>query len=320
MKKDKSQGVAKTSANTKGAHRVFIQMKKHWQIYVLILPAVIWYLVFAYYPMAGLQLAFKSYRVHDGIFGSPFIGFKNFEALFRDMSFWKSILRTLKINLLRMVIVFPAPIILALMISELRVGKYKNIMQTILTFPNFLSWVIVASIMINLLSIDGLANNFLEPLTGKRVNFIGSESMFQPMLYITDIWKNAGYSAIIYLSAIMGIDQDQYEAAEIDGANRMQRLLHITIPNLMPTVSIMFIMMTGSILSAGFDQVFNLSNAATKNVAEILDMYIYRITFEGAVDFGFSTAVSLFRSVVNMALLIVANKGSKMLGGSGLFG
>ena len=219
-----------------------------------------------------------------------------------------------------MVIVFPAPIILALMLSELRVGKYKNVMQTILTFPNFLSWVIVASIMINLLSLDGLVNSMLEPIIGEQINFIGKESMFRPLLFVTDIWKNAGYSAIIYLSSIMGIDQDQYEAAEIDGANRFQRLIHITIPNLMLTVSIMFIMMTGSILSAGFDQVFNISNAATKNVAEILDMYIYRITFEGAVDFGFSTAVSLFRSVVNMVLLIVANKGSKMLGGSGLFG
>ena len=152
------------------------------------------------------------------------------------------------------------------------------------------------------------------------MNVLGSESAFQPMLYITDIWKSAGYSSIIYLSAISGIDQDQYEAAEVDGASRWQRLIHVTLPNILPTVSIMFILTCGNLMTAGFDQIFNMQNAATKNVAEVLDMYIYRVTFQGSVDFGFSTAVALFRSVLNMVLLVVANKGSKMMGGSGLFG
>ena len=186
--------------------------------------------------------------------------------------------------------------------------------------PNFLSWVIVASIMTNLLSVDGLVNNLILACGGSTINFLGSEKLFQPMLYITDIWKGAGYSSIIYLSAISGIDQDQYEAAEIDGATRWQRTWHVTLPNILPTISVLFIMTTGNIMTAGFDQIFNISNAATKNVAEVLDMYIYRITFKGSVDFGFSTAVSLFRSVINMVLLVIANKGSKMMGGTGLFG
>ena len=309
-----------TSANATGWAKVAINFKKYWQIYILLIPALVWYILFAYYPMAGLQLAFKTYKAKIGIWGSPWCGLQNFQAAFRDMYFWRSVGRTLVINLGRLALCFPAPILLALMLNELRMGKYKKVMQTVFTFPHFLSWVIVASVMTNLLSIDGLVNNLILACGGSTINFLGSEKLFQPMLYITDIWKSAGYSSIIYLSAISGIDQDQYEAAEIDGATRWQRIWHVTLPNILPTISVLFIMTTGNIMTAGFDQIFNISNAATKNVAEVLDMYIYRITFKGSVDFGFSTAVSLFRSVINMVLLVIANKGSKMMGGTGLFG
>lgn len=311
---------AVTSANASGWAKVAINFKKYWQIYILLIPALVWYILFAYYPMAGLQLAFKTYKAKLGIWASPWCGLQNFQAVFRDMYFWRSVGRTLIINLSRLVICFPAPILLALMLNELRVGKYKKVMQTIFTFPNFLSWVVVASIMTNLLSVDGLVNSALSAAGLSTINFLGSEKMFRPMLYITDIWKSAGYSSIIYLSAISGIDQDQYEAAEIDGATRWQRIWHVTLPNILPTVSVLFIMTTGNIMTAGFDQIFNLKNAATQNVAEVLDIYIYRITFTASTDFGFSTAVSLFRSVINMILLVIANKGSKMLGGTGLFG
>lgn len=309
-----------TSANATGWQKVAINFKKYWQIYILLIPALVWYILFAYYPMAGLQLAFKTYKAKIGIWGSPWCGLQNFQAAFRDMYFWRSVGRTLVINIGRLALCFPAPILLALMLNELRMGKYKKVMQTVFTFPHFLSWVIVASIMTNLLSVDGLVNNLILACGGSTINFLGSEKLFQPMLYITDIWKGAGYSSIIYLSAISGIDQDQYEAAEIDGATRWQRIWHVTLPNILPTISVLFIMTTGNIMTAGFDQIFNISNAATKNVAEVLDMYIYRITFKGSVDFGFSTAVSLFRSVINMVLLVIANKGSKMMGGTGLFG
>lgn len=309
-----------TAAHATGMQKLAINFKKYWQIYLLLIPALVWYLLFAYYPMAGLQLAFKTYKAKIGIWGSPWCGFQNFEAVFRDMYFWRSVGRTLLINVGRLVINFPAPILVALMLNELRVGRYKKVMQTVFTFPHFLSWVIVASIMTNLLSIDGLVNGALSAAGIPAINFLGNEKIFQPMLYITDIWKSAGYSSIIYLSAISGIDQDQYEAAEIDGATRWQRIWNVTLPNILPTISVLFIMTTGGLMTAGFDQIFNLSNAATKNVAEVLDMYIYRITFTASTDFGFSTAVSLFRSIINMTLLVIANKGSKMMGGTGLFG
>ncbi len=309
-----------TLAEAKGLQKIIISMKKHWQIYLLVLPALVWYVIFAYYPMAGLQLALKTYKAKLDIWGSPWYGLGNFEAVFRDVSFWKSIGRTMIINFGRLFLVFPMPILLAVMFNELRIGKFKRVIQTVFTFPHFLSWVIVASILTNLLSIDGLVNQVLKMFGSDPISFLGTERYFQPLLYISDIWKSAGYSSIIFLSAISGIDQEQYEAAEIDGASRWRRIIHITVPCILPTISVMFVMTCGNLMTAGFDQIFNLNNAAVKNVSEVLDMYIYRITFQSSVDFGFSTAVSLFRSVINMILLLVADRVSKKMGGSGLFG
>lgn len=299
--------------------RTLRDARAHWQIYVIIALPIIWYLIFAYLPMGGLQLAFKEYMPRRGVWGSPWVGLTNFKNVFVDPAFMRSVWRTLSINLLRLVFVFPFPVILALLLNELGGKRYKSMLQTIMTFPNFLSWVIVSSILTTVLSADGLVNSFLRVLGLTSINFLGSESLFQPMLYITDIWKSSGWSMIVYLAAISGIDQDQYEAAELDGANHWQMLIHITLPNLMPTIVVMFILATGNLMTAGFDQIFNLSNAATKNVAEILDMYIYRITFLSAPDYGLSTAISLMRSFVNMALLLLADRGSKLMGGTGLF-
>lgn len=170
-----------------------------------------------------------------------------------------------------------------------------------------------------MLAYDGLVNSALALLGLPTINFLGSEEMFVPMLLLTDIWKSTGWGAIIYLAAISGIDQDQYESAQIDGASRMQQMFRITLPNILPTVTIMFILSVGGLMSSGFDQIFNLANAATKNVSEVLDVYIYRITFQSSTDFSFSTAVSLFRSLINMILLLLADRVAKMLGGDGLF-
>ena len=270
--------------------------------------------------MGGLSLAFKEYKASLGILRSPWIGLENYVYVFRDAAFTKSIIRTLAINFGRMIFVFPVPVLLALVINELRFAKLKKGIQTILTFPHFLSWVVIASIMINLLSYNGLVNSFLKLIGLESVNFLGNPSGFIPLLYVSAIWKQAGWDAIIYLAAISGVDMDQYEAAEIDGAGRIKKMFYITLPNIMPTIAVMFVLAMGGLMSAGFDQIFNLSNAAVRDVAETLDVYIYRITFQSAPDFGFSTAVSLFRSIVNMILLLVADKGSKLLGSDGLLG
>jgi putative aldouronate transport system permease protein len=289
-------------------------------IYTLLIPGVVWYIIFAYLPMGGLSLAFKTFKASLGIWRSPWAGFQNYEFVFRDAAFWRAVWKTVYINLGRLVFQFPAPVILALLINEFKMKRYKRFLQTVFTFPHFFSWIIVASIVTNVLAIDGMVNQALTVFGGKPVSFLGNRALFVPLLYLTDIWKFAGYGSIIYLAAISGIDLEQYEAAEIDGASRFQQLFHITLPNITPTIVVMFILTTGNLMTLGFDQIFNLSNAATKDVAEVLDMYIYRITFQSAADFSFSTAVSLFRSIINMGLLLAANKLAKMAGGSGLIG
>jgi len=289
-------------------------------IYALLLPGLIWYIVFAYGPMGGLTLAFKQFKASRGIWGSPWVGLVNYEKVFADPDFLASVFRTLFINGGRLIFQFPMGILLALLLNELKFLRYKRAVQSVFTFPHFLSWIVVASVMTNILGINGLVNNVLVALGLERVSFLGNKGIFQPMLYITDIWKSAGWGAIIYLAAIAGIDMDQYEAAEIDGARRMRKILHITLPNITSTVIVMFILAAGGIMTTGFDQIFNLSNVAVRSVSETLDMYIYRITFQGPTNFSFSMAVSLFRSVINLAFLLIADRGAKLMGGGGLLG
>ena len=292
---------------------------KHREKYILVLPGLAWYAVFAYIPIFGLSLAFKKYIARMGLFWSPWIGLANFENVFADPAFLQSIFTTLRINAGRLLFVFPFPIFLALILNEVRLGRPKKILQSIFTFPHFLSWVIVASIMVNILGQRGMVNSLMGGLFGaKPVSFLGIPSYFLPLIYLTDIWKSAGWSAIIYMAAISGIDTEQYEAAEIDGSTRLQRMWYITLPGIKPTIVVLFILAMGYLMSGGFDQVFNLSNPATIRVAETLDMYIYRITFRGSVDFSFSAAVALFRSVINMVLLFTADRITKRFGGSGL--
>lgn len=300
-------------------NRLAAEIWKHRMVYTLLLPGLVWLLLFAYMPMGGLSLAFKEYNARLGIWGSHWSGLENFRYVFRDPNFSAAVWQTLYINIIKLAIQFPFPILVALLLNELRMRRMSKIFQTILTFPQFLSWIIVSGIVVNVLSYDGLVNSFLALLGLPNINFLGSEQTFLPMLILTDIWKSTGWGAIIYLAAISGIDQDQYESAQMDGATRMQQMWRITLPNILPTVVVMLILNVGGLMSSGFDQIFNLSNAATKNVSQVLDVYIYRITFQSSTDFSFSTAVSLFRSLVNMALLLLADRAAKLMGGDGLF-
>nr|WP_090645581.1 ABC transporter permease subunit [Paenibacillus sp. UNC496MF] len=289
-------------------------------VYTLLAPGLIWYIIFVYGPMGGLTLAFKSYRASGGIWGSPWVGMENFKYIFLDQAFMRSVIRTLEINLGRMVFQFPMAIVVALLLNEVIFLRMKKGLQTILTFPHFLSWVVLSSVLITVLSYDGFVNGIIRAFGFKSFNFLGNQSIFVPMLYSTEIWKNSGWGAIIYLAAISGIDAEQYEAAAIDGVNRFQRIFHITLPSILPTIIVMFILTMGGLMSTGFDQIFNLSNAAVRDVAETLDMYIYKISFQSAPDFSYSTAVSLFRSVINMAFLLVADRIAKLMGKDGLMG
>lgn len=290
------------------------------QIYILLIPALTWYLLFSYVPMGGLSLAFKTYKANLGILASPFSGMRNFAKVFRDPKFFRAVAITFKINGGRLVITFPFAIILALLMNELRMGKFKKIFQWIFTFPHFLSWVVVASIVTNVLAYDGMINSIISMAGGEYFKFLGNEKLFPVLIYVTEIWKTAGWNSIIYMAAIAGIDMEQYEAADIDGAGRFQKMFSITLPCIAPTIMIMFILATGNLMTTGFNQVFNLSNAAVLDASQTLDMFIYYKTFRAVPDFGYSTALSLFRSVVNLILLVFANTLSKKMGGSGLMG
>lgn len=295
--------------------RIFL----NWQIYVLLLPGLIWYAIFCYLPLGGLSLAFKDYKANLGIWQSPWVGLQNYEFVMRDPDFFRALGNTVVISISRLLFQFPVPVILALLVNEIRSTRYKKLLQTVFTFPHFLSWIIVASITLNLFGNNGTVNSVMSALGMQPVNFLGDETIFRPMLYLSENWKSAGWSAIIYMAAISGIDMEQYEAATIDGAGRLQKMLYITLPGVKATIVVMFILAVGGIMNAGFDQIFNLSNPAVRNVSDILDTYIYRITFQSSADFSFSTAIALFKSVINFVFLIACDRISKMVGENGLF-
>ena len=287
-------------------------------LYLLMLPAMVLYIIFNYIPMYGITLAFKEYNAGLGILGSPWVGFDNFKSLFTDSYFWYVLFNTLKINFGRIIIEFPMPIILAILFNELRGKKRKKILQTVYTFPHFISWVILSGIIINFLDFSGPVNAMLEVFGFERKAFLGNENAFVPILYATSIWKDAGYSSIVYLAAITGIDHALYEAADIDGAKRLQKIWHITLPSIRGTIFMLLTLYAGRILNDGFDQIMNLSNPVVQTASDILDTYIYRITFVSGGDFAFSTAVGFFKTIVNVTILIFVDRISKRISDVGI--
>lgn len=289
-------------------------------IYLILLPGIIYYAVMHYGPMSGLVLAFKKYSAKLGIWGSQWVGLKNFQRIFVTPAALDAIWNTLEISLSRLVFEFPVPIMLALMLNELKEGKTKKLYQTVYTFPHFLSWIVVGTVMTNIFSNTGTINSMLHAMGGEGFTFLSSKSFARPFLYITSNWKGMGWSSIIYMAAISGIDPTMYEAAMIDGANRWQRIIKITLPSIATTITVLFILEVGRIMNSGFDQIFNLQNAVTKSVTDVLDIYIYDITFNATPNYGFSTATGMFKSVINLIMLILANLFAKKVSGQGLFG
>ena len=297
-----------------------LEIMQYRGIYLLALLPLIWFIIFDYGPMGGLSLAFKTYKTKLGIWASPWVGLKNFQNVFSDPQFFKAVRMTLRINLVEMIVYFPVPILVAIAMNELRLRRTKKGIQTILTFPHFLSWVVVGSILKNLLSVEGPVNGFLNIIGLSDVVFLSTKSLFRPIIYASAIWKEAGWDAIIYMAAISGIDEQQYEAAAIDGASRIQRITHITLPSILPTIAVMLILRMGSMMGGHYDQIFNLQNDLVRTEAETLAMYTYRITFERTPNYGTSTAVSLFSSVINMTLMLTANFLSRRISGNDLSG
>jgi putative aldouronate transport system permease protein len=280
-------------------------------IYLFILPAVIWYLVFAYYPMYGVLIAFKDFKYNMGILGSPWVGLKYFKAFISDSSFYDVLRNTLSISFLKLLFGFPAPLILALMMNGIRHNKFKRIVQTISYLPHFVSWVVVVTLLQKILSPNvGIVNDIRSAMGLEPIFFMGTPSLFYPLLVISDIWKGIGWGSIIYLAALTNIDPTLYEAAEIDGAGRWSMLFKITLPCLIPTVGILLIFSLSGILNAGFDQIYLMQSPATLGVSEVLDTYVLKTGIQQG-QFGYSTAIGLFKSVISMILIVIVNNVSK---------
>lgn len=283
-------------------------IQKNKYLFLLLAPVIIWYTVFAYGPMYGIQLAFKDYFIRDGIWGSPWVGLKHFEYLFTaSPDFWKIIKNTLIISFYHIIFGFPAPIILALLFNELRFSFFKKVAQTISYLPHFLSWIVIGGILIALLSPNsGVVNYIIQWLGFDPIYFLGSEKYFRFTLVMSGIWKEIGWGTIIYLAALASIDSQMYEAAVLDGANRWKQTLFITIPSILPVIAILLILRVGSVLDAGFDQVLTLYSPAVYGVADTLDTYVYRIGLQN-FQFSLTTAVGLFKNVVGLILVLFAN-------------
>lgn len=290
-------------------------MYKHRWTYVLVLPAILIFLFFHYFPMYGIQLAFKDFVVRKGITGSPWVGFKHFEVLLTSQIFRRALVNTLIISTYKLIFGFPSAIIFALMLNEMRSDKFKRVSQTISYMPHFISWVILGGIIKDLLSPStGIVNYFVTLFGGEATHFMIEPKYFRGMLVITGIWKEVGWQSIIYLAAIAGISIELYEAAAIDGASRLRIIWHIILPELMAVMSIQFILQLGGILNAGFDQVFNLYNELTYSTGDIIDTYVYRIGLQGKMQYSLSTAVGLFKNCIGLILVVGTNAIVRRLG------
>lgn len=312
---ENGRSAVKTAKKRKG---VLQRLLRDYQLYLLVLPVIIWYAIFAYAPMYGLQIAFKDYNGALGITGSPWVGFKHFESFFRSYYAWTLIKNTVILALYSMAASFPFPIILALMLNELKSARYKKFVQTVVYAPHFISIVVLVGMLNLFFAPHGLINNIRDAVGLEAANYITSPGAFRHLYVWSGIWQGTGWGAIIYLAALSSVDPGLHEAAMIDGASRMQRIWHINIPAILPTATILFIMNAGSLLSVGFEKAFLMKNDLNSDTAYVISLYIYD---RGIVktDFSFSAAVGLMNNVVNFFLVMLVNRIAKSLSDTSLF-
>lgn len=296
------------------------QIRKDWLLYLLLLPALLWYLAFCYTPMAGITLAFREFRFDMGLWSSPWVGLSNFQKMFAQTNFWLAAKNTVVFSGGRIIFQMPCAILVAVLLNEVRNAKMKKVFQVAVTFPHFISWVVLSGILINLFSSNGIINQILAVSGLHGISPITQEAAFRPFIWISNIWKEVGWDSIIYLAAITSIDQGLYEAANVDGASRLQKIWHITLPGIRSTICIMLILAVGQIMSnGGFDQIFNLYSPSVYSVADTLDTYIFRESFlTGTLNYGYSTAIGLFKSIIGVILIIISNKIVTKCGENGL--
>ncbi|CAH8772602.1 ABC transporter permease [Paenibacillus dendritiformis] len=294
-------------------------LRKHWQMYLLLAPVMVYFIVFHYVPMYGVQIAFKDFIATKGITGSPWVGMKHFERFYQSYYFWRLIKNTLGIGLYQLLVGFPVPILLALMINEIRGKWFKKTVQTVTYAPHFLSTVVMVGILVIFLSPDtGMINHLIRAFGGEPISFLTEPGWFKSLYVFSGVWQQMGWSSIIYLAALSGVDPQLHEAARVDGASRLQRIWHVNLPCIMPTIVILLILNTGSILSVGFEKVFLMQNDMNLESSDVFATYVYRSGLLGA-QYSFSAAVGLFSNIVNFILLVSVNFIARKAGNTSLW-
>jgi putative aldouronate transport system permease protein len=292
---------------------------RHWQFYLLVIPPVLYFIIFKYIPMYGAIIAFKDYSIVKGIWGSPWAGMKHFRLFFDNPMAWTLIKNTLLISLYQLAVCFPLPIILALALNEIRNGFFKRMVQMVTYAPYFISTVVIVPMIILVLNPRlGIANKLLVASGFEAINFLGVPSLFRSIYVWSDAWQITGYAAIIYLAALAGVDPSLYEAAKVDGASRMQKIWNVDLPGIIPAAVIILILNVGSLMAVGFEKIFLLQNPLNLSESEVLATYVYKIGLLNA-NFSFATAVGLFNAVVNFILLILVNALARRVSGNGLW-
>jgi len=294
-------------------------MRRNWDLYLLIAPVIVYVLVFEYYPMYGLQIAFKNFTAANGIWGSPWIGFDHFQRFFNSYYFDRLIRNTLEISLYSLLVGFPAPLLLALMIHEMRRSWFRRTVQTITYAPHFLSTVVVVGIVIMMLSTQkGIVNHVIEWAGGKPIGFMTEPSWFKTIYVLSGVWQSAGWGSIIYLAALAGVDPQLHEAAIMDGASRFQRICRINLPAIAPTIIVLLILNAGQIMSIGFEKIYLMQNDLNIESSDVIPTYVYRSGILGA-QMSFSVAVGLFNSVINCMLLVIVNYAARKMNETSLW-
>lgn len=284
------------------------QIKNHKAFYLMLLPCIVFYIVFSYIPMGGLILAFKEFKYNTSLWGGDWVGLDYFKRFFSDPNSWKYIKNTLIISFMKLILALPFPIILALLFNEMKNTKVRNVFQTIVYLPHFLSWVVVIGLVRRILAPDvGLINGLVGFFGGDSSKFyMMDQNYFRTITFWSYVWKDIGWSSIIYFAAIMGIDPSLYEAAEIDGAGKLKQIWHITLTGIRPTIIILFIMSLGNVLSAGFDQVYLLQTPGNMELSEIIDTYVIKIGLQGG-QFGYATAVGMMQGLIGLGMVLLVN-------------
>lgn len=292
---------------------------RSWQLYVLLAPGLIYLIIFKYWPMYGAQIAFRNYNPADGFTGSPWVGLMHFERFINSFQFEELLVNTLTINTVGLLVAFPVPIVLALIVNQLSSPRFKKVVQSVLYAPSFISVVVVVGMIFLLFSPGaGIVNNVIELAGGEPVFFMGDPGWFRPLYIGSDIWQNAGFSMIIYLAALTAIDPSLHEAAKMDGANKFRRIWHIDIPGIMPVVTILFVLAIGSIFNLGFEKVYLMQTPLNLETSEVINTYVYKAGLQQA-QFSYSAAIGLFNSVLNLILLVTFNFVAKKANQSSLW-